>query len=45
MLSNPSPLPARLTAPASGLFLERVLYPGDRRDDPVQPVVRLARQR
>jgi len=41
MLTNPSPLPARLTAPASGLFLERVFYPGDRRDEPVQPIVRL----
>jgi tRNA pseudouridine38-40 synthase len=45
MLSNPSPLPARVTAPASGLFLERVFYPGDRRDDAVRPVVRLVRQR
>ena len=26
---NPSPIPARLTAPASGLFLERVVYAGD----------------
>jgi len=29
MLSKESELPARLTAPASGLFLERVLYEGD----------------
>ena len=41
MLTRPSPLPARLTAPASGLFLERVFYPGDARDLPVQPVVLL----
>jgi tRNA pseudouridine38-40 synthase len=35
-----SDLPARLTAPASGLFLERVYYEGDSRDAPVQsPVV------
>lgn len=31
LLQDPSDLPARLTAPASGLFLERVLYPGDDR--------------
>jgi tRNA pseudouridine38-40 synthase len=40
MLSERSELPARLTAPASGLFLERVYYEGDARDTPVQsPVV------
>lgn len=27
-----SPAPARLTAPASGLFLERIFYEGDQRD-------------
>jgi len=32
MLAERSDLPARLTAPASGLFLERVYYPGDPRD-------------
>lgn len=31
LLQEPSDLPARLTAPASGLFLERVVYPGDDR--------------
>jgi len=31
-LAGRSPVPARLTAPASGLFLERVVYDGDRRD-------------
>jgi len=35
LLDAPSPLPARLTAPASGLFLERVYYPGDPRDQPI----------
>jgi tRNA pseudouridine38-40 synthase len=40
MLTEPSDLPARLTAPASGLFLERVYYEGDERDAPVRsPVV------
>ena len=43
LLAKPSPLPARLTAPASGLFLERVYYPGDPRDVPVQPAVVLSR--
>jgi tRNA pseudouridine38-40 synthase len=31
LLGGPSDLPARLTAPASGLFLERVYYPEDDR--------------
>src|SRR5688572_4309115 len=39
LLDRPSPMPARLTAPASGLFLERVYYPGDARDLPVQAAV------
>jgi len=40
MLVERSELPARLTAPASGLFLERVYYEGDARDVAVQsPVV------
>ena len=34
---------ARLTAPASGLFLERVYYQGDARDLPVRPTVTLRR--
>lgn len=42
-LSARSDLPARLTAPASGLFLERVYYPGDARDQPVQAAVVLPR--
>jgi tRNA pseudouridine38-40 synthase len=36
MLTSASELPARLTAPASGLFLERVYYAGDPRDLPLQ---------
>ena len=35
-LTERSELPARLTAPASGLFLERVFFKGDR----VEPIVR-----
>ena len=36
MLTSPSAVPARLTAPPSGLFLERVFYEGDPRDIPVR---------
>ena len=43
MLSARSDVPARLTAPAAGLFLERVYYPGDPRDVPVTPAVVLPR--
>ncbi len=35
LLTSQSELPAKLTAPASGLFLERVFYQGDPRDVPV----------
>jgi tRNA pseudouridine38-40 synthase len=41
-LSASSPDVARLTAPASGLFLERVYYQGDRRDVPLRPATPLA---
>lgn len=37
LLTTDSGLPARLTAPASGLFLERVFYPGEPRDLPLVP--------
>lgn len=37
LLGTASDLPARLTAPASGLFLDRVFYDGDRRDVPLTP--------
>jgi len=39
LLTSDSPLPAQLTAPAAGLFLERVYYPGDPRDHPVSAAV------
>jgi tRNA pseudouridine38-40 synthase len=38
LLADDSGVPARLTAPASGLFLDRVFYEGDRRDWPLAPV-------
>lgn len=37
LLSQPSGLPARVTAPASGLFLERVYYEGDTRERALKP--------
>jgi tRNA pseudouridine38-40 synthase len=43
LLTGPSDVPARLTAPASGLFLERVYYEGDPRDVPVKAVSVLSR--
>ena len=43
LLTEQSDVPARLTAPASGLFLERVYYKGDRRDVPVQAAVTVVR--
>ena len=43
MLVTRSEMPARLTAPASGLFLERVYYVGDRRDAPVRAAATVLR--
>ena len=43
LLSERSELPARLTAPASGLFLERVRYEGDPKDMPFRPTVMVPR--
>jgi tRNA pseudouridine38-40 synthase len=43
MFSAPRGDIARLTAPASGLFLERVYYKGDPRDTPIRPIVRVRR--
>ncbi|MBI4521239.1 MAG: tRNA pseudouridine(38-40) synthase TruA [Gemmatimonadetes bacterium] len=39
LLEGPSTQPARLTAPASGLFLEHVFYDGEGRDRPLRPAV------
>ena len=44
LLKSTSGTPARLTAPASGLFLDRVYYAGDRRRAEVQPATPLRRQ-
>ena len=38
-LAESSGIPAKLTAPASGLFLERVFYDGDDRDHPLMPAL------
>jgi tRNA pseudouridine38-40 synthase len=40
-LTESSTAPAKLTAPPSGLFLERVFYQGDRRDVAVLPITPL----
>jgi len=40
-LREASDVPARLTAPPSGLFLERVLYEGDPPPGPLRPVLNL----
>ncbi len=40
-LDTPSDLPAKLTAPPSGLFLERVFYEGDAALGPLRPVLNL----
>ncbi len=37
LLASPGGLPAQLTAPASGLFLSRVIYPGDRASEVPMP--------
>jgi tRNA pseudouridine38-40 synthase len=42
LLSKGSTLPATLTAPPSGLFLERVYYKGDARDGDVRAITPLA---
>jgi len=42
-LEAPSPVPARLTAPASGLFLERVVYPGEPPVGPLAAITPLPR--
>jgi tRNA pseudouridine38-40 synthase len=40
-LAGESAVPATLTAPASGLFLARVYYKGDRRNEPLVPITPL----
>lgn len=45
VLTSSSDAPARLTAPASGLFLERVFYKGDRRESSLRAVTPVARHR
>src|SRR5439155_21005960 len=42
-LAESSGAPARLTAPPSGLFLDRVYYEGDARSDVVRPPMPLQR--
>jgi tRNA pseudouridine38-40 synthase len=42
LLEQHSDVPARLTAPPSGLFLERVFYEGEDRKQPLRPALPLA---
>lgn len=39
LFREPSPYPARVTAPPSGLFLEEVIYPGEEYRRPLVPVL------
>jgi len=39
LLTNESPVPARLTAPASGLFLAAVRYKGNEKSETITPVM------
>ena len=41
LMRDESAVPAKLTAPPSGLFLERVYYRNDRRDSPVRAITPL----
>jgi tRNA pseudouridine38-40 synthase len=43
LMNGPSDAPARLTAPASGLFLERVYYEHDTHDTEIKPATALLR--
>jgi tRNA pseudouridine38-40 synthase len=45
LLTSPTDVPARLTAPASGLFLDRVFYEGESTDVAVTPPTPLTSQR
>ena len=39
LFASPSPYPARVTAPPSGLFLEEVIFPGEEFRRPLEPVL------
>jgi tRNA pseudouridine38-40 synthase len=43
LFAGPSPYPARVTAPPSGLFLEEVIYPGEEFRRPFEPVLTVSR--
>jgi tRNA pseudouridine38-40 synthase len=45
LLTTESDVPARLTAPPSGLFLERVLYIGDKDNASIQPMIQILSER
>jgi tRNA pseudouridine38-40 synthase len=42
LFTAPSPYPAKVTAPPSGLFLEEVIFPGEEFQRPLEPVLGVA---
>ena len=42
LFAAPSPYPAKVTAPPSGLFLEEVIFPGEEFQRPLEPVLGVA---
>ena len=44
-LKSASTAPAKLTAPPTGLFLEKVLYKGDSAPVPLQPIIMISHER
>jgi hypothetical protein len=45
LFAGPSPYPARVTAPPSGLFLEEVIFPGEEFRRPLEPVLGVSNPR
>ena len=43
LFAGPTPYPARVTAPPSGLFLEEVIFPGEEFRRPLEPVLPVSR--
>ena len=45
LFAGPSPYPAKVTAPPSGLFLEEVIFPGEEFRRPLEPVLGVSHPR
>jgi len=43
-LEHESPTPAKYTAPPSGLFLEQIVYPGERLDSVLKPTIDISKK-